>query len=121
LEGIITSFQAYIPDRRSAAGPTIRWSNSNMGLATARRKHADLRTARPAAAPIPGSAIPATLINPADFDKTRARGLGPASTIRKATVAAGWVRNRPSAVGACAGGATTTPFDKKSPAIRPGF
>jgi len=48
------------------AGPDpIRWiDNSNMGLPSARRKRTNIGQTRPAAGPIPGSAIPARLINP---------------------------------------------------------
>jgi len=42
-----------------------------MGLPSARRKRANIGQTRPAADPIPGSAIPARLINPVGFDKTR--------------------------------------------------
>jgi hypothetical protein len=71
-EGILmssrTRFQIAAPGRHDP----IRWiDNSNMGRPSARRKHANSGRMRPAAAPIPGSAIPVTLINPAGFDKTR--------------------------------------------------
>jgi hypothetical protein len=42
-----------------------------MGLPSACRKRTNICQTRPAAAPIPGSTIPARLINPVGFDKTR--------------------------------------------------
>jgi hypothetical protein len=42
-----------------------------MGPPSARRKRANGDQMRPAAGPIPGSAIPSRLINPAGFDKAK--------------------------------------------------
>jgi Flp pilus assembly protein TadG len=54
-----------------------------MGLPSARRKQTNIGQTRPAAGPIPGSAIPARLINLDRFDKTR-----PPAIQRPLTIAA---------------------------------
>jgi hypothetical protein len=53
-----------------------------MGLALARRKRATPGQMRPAAGPIPGSAIRPRLINPAGFDKAKPQAVDDSMGIR---------------------------------------
>jgi hypothetical protein len=62
----------------------------NMGPSLAHRKRANVATCKPAAEPIPGSAICLRLVNPGGFDKTKPSAIfevvhGPINSLRVPT------------------------------------